>query len=385
MSKDPRHGVPSASGMYRLSHCLASFEMERGRPDTSSDDATSGTRIHKALETNDYTGLTSDEQETAEMCEAQKTSIIEAWNPCNHIIHHELRLGITACGAVVKVGDFPHKYLVTGQADVIAISGTAGMVIDYKTGRGEYDHAQANDQLRTLAVLAARHFRLTSVRVAIIQPWAGKPTVADYDAKALNASYQWLLGVLVSAEESTPKDRRAGDWCQWCKALDVCDVARNKALGPVEVMTQNLPAVPETARAALFARAMELPSDQLAGLVKGLRMVGWYANAIEGAAKLRAADDAEFQQYYKLKPGIIREKITDVQAVFQRMLELGVSAADFSAEVDLTKGSAESLVKKATALKGKALKAKLAEVLDGATEAKQTAPQLEEVVEEITE
>jgi len=76
---DPRHGVPSASGMYRLANCPPSFEMERGRKGTSSDDAASGTRIHKALETGDFSDLSLSEQETANMCMAQIKSTLEEW------------------------------------------------------------------------------------------------------------------------------------------------------------------------------------------------------------------------------------------------------------------------------------------------------------------
>jgi hypothetical protein len=87
----------------------------------------------------------------------------------------------------------------------------------------------------------------------------------------------------------------------------------------------------------------------------------------------------EFQQYYRLKPGVVREKIVDVGAVFQRVAALGVSPDEFTGACSLAKNKLEPLVKKATGAKGKALADKLGEVLAGATESKQTAQQLEEV------
>lgn len=297
-------------------------------------------------------------------------------------IFRELRLGLTTIGGVIVVTDETTiPFVCTGQADVIAISddGTRGFVIDTKTGRGEYEHATGNAQLRTLAVLVAKRWRLESVRVAIVQPWAGKPTVADYDYASLAASAAWLGGVLHRVNGATPDNLNAGDWCHYCKAKATCPKLQEKALAPIDRMTMQLPADDKTARAALFARAMECDADTLAGLYKGLRLVGWWVAAIEGAAKTRAKDDVEFQRYFRLKPGVVREKIVDVQTVFTRVNALGVPAAEFTAECDLTKSALESMVRKATGLKGRDLKAQIETILNGATESKETAPQLEEV------
>jgi hypothetical protein len=217
------------------------------------------------------------------------------------------------------------------------------------------------------------------VRVAKVQPRLGKPSLADYDAASLAAARQALLDTLWKAENATPADLKAGDWCQWCKARANCPALRAKALAPVHSMTRSLPEDDKTARAALFARAMELDADTLASYMRDLKLMGWVANAIEGAAKTRAKDDPAFQQYYRLKPGVVREKIVDVGTVFQRVAALGVSPDEFTGACSLAKNKLESLVRKATSSKGKALADKISEVLAGATEAKETAQQLEEV------
>lgn len=298
-------------------------------------------------------------------------------------VFREIRLGLTTLGGVVTVTDETRvPLLFTGQADVIAISddGKRAMVIDTKTGRGDYKHAAENEQLRSLAILVAKRFRCSTVRVAIVQPWAGRPTVADFDQAAINAGFIWLFDVLGKADRATPADLKAGDWCQWCKARAACPELRAKALVPVHSpLTLRLPEDDKTARAALFARAMELDAETLASYMRDLRLMGWVASAIEGAAKTRAKDDPAFQQFYRLKPGVVREKIVDVGAVFQRVAALGVSADEFTAACSLTKTELESMVRKATLTKGAALKSRMAEVLAGATEAKETSTQLEEV------
>jgi hypothetical protein len=140
-----------------------------------------------------------------------------------------------------------------------------------------------------------------------------------------------------------------------------------------------LPQDEKTAQAAIFARLMELDADTLASYMKDLRLMRWVASAIEGAAKTRAKDDPAFQQYYRLKPGVVRKKIVDVGAVFQRCHELGITGEEFTGACSLTQNKLEPLVRKATGAKGKALADKIGEVLAGATESKQTAEQLEEV------
>ncbi len=320
MSTDPRRGLPSASAMDRLEACPASWHASKGLLDSSTEDAESGTRIHKALETGDTSELLPDELDTFEMCREQAQQVVEAWygsDPGHGVLDPllEVRLGLTNIGGVIEVIEETTAPLrFTGQADVIAIAGKRGLVLDYKTGRGDYEHATGNRQLRALAALAARRWRLDSVRVAIVQPWAGKPTVADFDKQGLADAFDWLSRTLERVNAATPEDLNPGEHCKWCCSKAVCPAFREAALEPVSNMAINLPGDPETARSALFARAMELAPESLARLVRGLKLVGWYQAAIEGAARVRAESDVEFQQYFRLVPGLEVREITDAQA-----------------------------------------------------------------------
>jgi hypothetical protein len=380
---DPRRGVPSASAMERIDACPGSWLASTLCPPSPDNaDSTKGTRIHAALETGDTSSLSADESEMADMCRLQTNVLLEAWSTPDVVpaMHREQRLGLTVLGGVVEVTDATTARLVcTGQADVVYLDVDRALVIDYKTGRGDYEHAAGNAQLRTLASLVARRYRVSSVRVAIVQPWAGRPTVADFDAEALEAAHLWLGDVLVKALRATPADLVPGEWCKWCPAKATCPALRDVALAPVERLTISLPADDKVARQALFARAMELPADGLARLMRGLRLVSWYTDAIEGAAKVRAKDDEAFQAFYTLKPGVIRERITDLGLVWPRLEALGVTGDAFAKACSLTKSALTELVRTTTGHKGKALAAVLDGVLDGATESKETAKQLQEV------
>ena len=369
---DERRGVPSASGMDRLMNCPASFEMERLAPrDEGNEDAASGTRIHAVLA--GFAGietLSTAERETCEMCDKQALEIAEQW--ADHEIVttiEEQRLGLTALGSVLTVTpESKAQFVFTGQADLIIIKGDSAAVLDYKTGRGDTPVAQDNPQLAALAVLVWKRYKVSSVRVAIVQPWAGKPTVADYSTNALVLAEGWLQESLMRAATATPDDAKAGDWCKWCKAKAMCpaySLAVHKEVEVIDPMSiagmDN-----ETQRKAMFARAMELPAERLAASLRGLGMVKRFIAAVEGAARDRAENDVEFQQFYTLREKKGRRSISDVQTVANRAFAHGVSVENFTACCSITLGDTKELLKVATGVKGKALDAIVEAVLDGA-------------------
>ena len=382
MTNDPRRGLPSASSLERLHNCPGSWLATKDTPDESNADSEAGTRIHRALETGDMTGLSADEEQTADLCQIQSDNVMNEWVESDHPkslgIHKEKRLGLTRIGGVVDVADDTTADLVfTGQADLIVIDGNRGLVLDYKTGRGEVADASENLQLRGLAVMAARRWRLESVRVAIVQPWAGPVSVADYDQSALDLSRIHLMRVLERVKNATPDLLNPGNWCHYCKAKACCPALRSVALAPVEHMALTLPADDATARAALFARAMEMTPQTLTALYRGLKLVGWYQAAIEGAMRKRV-EEGEIPGF-RMKPGQMREKINDVSKVWAKCEGLGVKAEVFTGACSVTKDALKTLVRDATGLKGKSLESTIKDVLQGATESKETAQQIEEV------
>jgi hypothetical protein len=86
---------------------------------------------------------------------------------------------------------------------------------------------------------------------------------------------------------------------------------------------------------------------------------------ITEAAKIRAAEDPEFQQFFTLKEKQGRRSITDIQTVWNRCAEKGVQPEDFIAKTSIGLGSVKELVKAATGLKGKALDAESDAILHG--------------------
>jgi hypothetical protein len=128
-----------------------------------------------------------------------------------------------------------------------------------------------------------------------------------------------------------------------------------------------LPADDETARKAMFARAAELSDGELAARYRGLKMLGWYVNAVEGNVRMRAAENGTFAaDHYRLVEGKARESIERVDVVFSNLSELGVTAQDFTATCKTTKTAVSALARKATGQKGKELDATVRRCLEGA-------------------
>ena len=356
--------------MRRISNCPPSFKLASHFKDPGSEEATTGDRIHAALETLNTEGLAADDLQTFEMCLDQKNELLNNWigEEMDYQVFKEIRLGLTTLGLVRDVTPkTTWKLRFSGKADFVAVYGEGALIVDYKTLHGDHDHASENDQLRALAVLVALRHGVTEVRVAIVQPWKGKPTVADFDKAALDAATAWLYDALNREEASTPGQTNAGDWCKFCAARVSCVAFQDKAMRVAETAIMQLPADDETARKAMFARAAELPDNELAARYRGLKMLGWYVNAVEGNVRMRAAENGTFAaNHFHLVEGKPREAIEDVAMVWTRMEQHGIAAEDFTRECKIPKKSILGLLRAKTGEKGKALESIAKGVLEGA-------------------
>lgn len=371
---NPFPDVPSASGMDRLHNCHASFMMERANGvDSESDAAASGTRIHAALAgLMPHEDLAPDEQETHDMCAEQAERLVSQHqldDVSEDRIIKEQRLGLTDIGAVLDVTpESRAKFIFTGQADVIVVGDGKAICLDYKTGRSEVPIACDNPQLASLALLVSLRYKVKFVRVAIIAPWSGKPTVADYDENSLALAKAWLLSTLDAARNATQDDLRAGDHCKWCKSAHCCPALRMKTLQEIEVIDPASIAGlnGESQRKAMWARALDLTPAQHKAAYRGLKMLQRYAEAIEEAFKQRV--EAGEIPGFTLKEKNGRRKISDVATAYERAAAHGVTPEAFAAKCSLSLKGLNEALKDATKAKGKALENMADEVLRGITD-----------------
>lgn len=370
---NPFQNVPSASKIHRVSMCPASHKMEQHAKDYSDKkDADKGNQVHNILAGEvDEDESPFDAIQTAEMCEEQAERLLAEWQGEDEspLGLKELRYALTDHGHVVTARpDLLAEVVFTGQFDRLYIQGKAGLLIDYKALHGKHPSAIENPQLMTLAVLVAKKHKLASVRVALVQPWKGKPTTADLSTAGLALAESWLNVTLEAEMNATLEDRNAGDWCNHCAARFGCQTFRDAQLQAIEIIDPMTIAGMDdkTQMAAMWARANELTPEQHIAAYNGLAMVKRYAHAIGESFKVRA-EAGEIPGYTtREKKG--KRSISDVGKVFAACASHGVTADAFTAECSIGLGSVKELLKNATHAKGKALDKLSDEVLTGCVE-----------------
>lgn len=319
---DPRAGLPSASSLPRLAKCGASWHLAKlatgqgiGNYATVSSD--SGHRIHKWLETqgaDKWDAMTDDEKETAARCYVQAEAVIAVWggdiDGCLAV--RERRLWLYSGGAVAPWGRLGEEAIFSGCADLI-VRGAEGRacIVDYKTGRSDYEPAPGNEQLLGLAVLVSGWTGARSIRVALVQPWAGPPSIADYDGAALDEAKAQLLDLLDHIEQPGLVPR-PGDWCHFCPARGgICPATRNE----LAMLTDPTASTQES-----IAEAVKpLTADRLNNILHLAKRAEWTIEAAREEARRRielnlpdAPPDFELREGAQTREVVNNEQFADL-------------------------------------------------------------------------
>jgi hypothetical protein len=351
-----RKGLPSASSMERYMLCPGSYAAEQGQPDETSEDAESGNRIHAALAGETVTPpLTDDEERTMEACRSQADALLDAIIPHRDEIILERRYW------------WGEQW--SGKPDVVAIDTLQAhaLVLDYKTGRGEVASAEGNMQLRALAVLVALEHPLEKVTVAIVQPLAGEASTCSYDARHLKQARHQICSIIDAIHQPDATRRPSAKACKYCKAKAACPEAREASV------VLPLANIPEGATASAIAAT--LTGETLAEFLRRAEFATKVIDACRDEAK-RRLEEGEVVPGWTLKPGSVRESITEPATVFGRFVAAGGTQEQFMPCVLVTKTKLKDAVKAVTSAKGRVLDAQIETMLDGCTEAKASAPSL---------
>lgn len=349
---DERKGLPSASSMERYMLCPGSFAAEQGQPEETSEDAEIGNRIHAALAGETVTPpLTDDEERTMEACRSQAQALLDA------IIPHRDEL--------ILERRYWRANQWSGKPDVVAIDSifAEGIVIDYKTGRGEVASAEGNMQLRALAVLVSMEHRLGKVTVAIVQPLAGESSVCVYRQDDLRKARIEISDILTAIYQPNAPRRPSAKACKYCKAKATCPeaVAMTEA-APISVSRDG--------------NTLVMTPERMAEFLAQIPAIEAVVEAVRAKAKRMLEADPQSVPGWTLKPGSVRESITDPATVFGRFVAAGGTQEGFMPCVNVTKTKLKDAVKAVTGAKGKTLDAQIETMLDGCTEAKASAPSL---------
>ena len=212
------HPLYPPSSMQRRASCPASARLEKGQPDTQSDDASEGTMLHgivadclkkRAAECTE-TGLTQEQKEAVDKCLEYVFALL-AEKP-DAELHVEKRVQIT--------DEIFGSEITFGSCDVIIVCKDSAHVIDWKFGRGDVPEAVDNWQGGAYAVAVAQTFKVPSVTVHIFQPRIFNE-ISTHTFTDTSAILENIEGVIWSCEQPDAP-AVCGEWCQYCKGKIIC-------------------------------------------------------------------------------------------------------------------------------------------------------------------
>jgi len=224
--------------MARLTYCPGSYLMELHTPQAESgeqdeDEARQqGTDVHEALHSGDDEDLDEEGKKIAERLKRMEREAIDTFLDDTGAKESELEI---IRERRYWVANKRGTSLYSGQPDLVVIApGGWAMVMDYKTGFKEVDHASMNAQIRSLVVAVWKnHPKLRNIR-GYIAAYRFRESLSrvDYDAGLLLKAEREIDFVLWRAWRPDA-ERVPGEWCRYCKAKAFCREAAAMSLLPV--------------------------------------------------------------------------------------------------------------------------------------------------------
>lgn len=315
-----------------------------------------GTLIHKWL-AGEPIELTPEDKDLAEEIREQADVILREQFPDGCTIRFEERLWM-------NIGVLKHS----GKPDLLAYDDSKIVILDYKTGFGFVLDSDSNMQLRDLAVLAFHKLvgndpnrRAKLVRVGKIQPRShGRATLCEYNPNDLVTALHQMTERIEACWNPTAPRIPGPKQCQFCRARPTCPEAK----ATVTALQRVDDAGGELLDGATIARFLD---------------AGKVAKSIiadnEEKAKALLEKNPDAIPGWKLKPGNKVRKVTDPDTVAARFLEIG-EMVNFMKSVEVGIGALKEQVRAATGLKGKALDARVDEMIAGTYVEQQNAPSL---------
>jgi hypothetical protein len=365
---DERGGFTSASNAEYDLLCQGRHLAQKGKTaGPESADASHGRLIHDALRTGDTSKLSIEQHDIYESCVTIENKLlmelfpemahskeqIKAWR------EERLWVTITATG---------HKH--SAKPDVVYRFGQRALIIEYKTLAGEIPESPKNQQLRDQAVLVSGNKIVSDIAVAVIQPLVThSPEVCYYAREDLKRAETEMFARVNASHDPTAK-RTAGEaQCKFCLARNEC-ADYQKFAGSMVPHMLSLLDVPVVAWSP----------DQRAMFLDKAKVAQKWLDETQSEMKRLMAEDPHAVTGYILKPGVIRESVTNAQGVYERFSELGGTAEQFLQTVTVKKGELKEQLSAVTKKKGKELNSMMSTLLEGMVEAKQTAPTIEKVI-----
>jgi hypothetical protein len=213
--------VLHASSFERYLLCPGSLDAEEGLPDTKSDEADSGMKVHNALRLF-FSNTVGDLNDAAKVCALEdREEIIFKW-----FVNNALTVIEKHGGAIKQYPEFKFEDTgdsIVGTSDLIVrCKDGALLVFDWKTGYGKQLTADKNLQLRVYAVKTAERFGCISVLAYLFS--AGNYvedsafSSAEYGPDEITEAKKEIYAIRDRCLCSCAKRIPGAEQCKYCKA-----------------------------------------------------------------------------------------------------------------------------------------------------------------------
>lgn len=357
-----RNEVTSASNAQADELCPGRFQAQRGLQDIVNPDAIFGRELHEALKTNDPSKLSVQQRDTFDTIQRIESGLLAQY------------FGMDAPNAIkfcyreepltIEVGGHLHG----ATPDVVYRYLCRALVLEYKSLAGAQPSSPRNLQLRDQVVVVRYRFvGLTEVACAVIQPLVTQsPELCVYSEADIERALGELLHRVLKSRAKDPPRVAGQIQCAFCKAKPYCREYQ-------EWVTRHLPVPAGLVRVPVA----EWDPMQRKVFCDHKAIAKKWLEDTEKAMKEGVAKDPNFIPGWGLDDGDARRTVKDLQALFERFNQAGGELPQFMACMRLTLGDFEEAVGKVfPSLKGKRLKEKVAQLLEGLVEINRTAPSL---------
>lgn len=352
------HAILSPSAAHRWLLCTPSARMEEKYPDTTSQAAIEGTLAHEVAEAYASARLNDEDEPGEELMTAYIDRFAKEHDLTDYdaaeMIRHAKEYAAAALrtredleahcdtGAYaltevrVDLGDYiPEGF---GSVDFLCYSAHTLAIMDYKYGKGVSVSAEENPQMMIYALGALAYVKAIMgtapryVAMTIFQPRLESEDTWVISTEQLEGWGDVLLRATAKRAFAGEGDPFPGEHCRFCRAKVDCP-ARRKQIYDLRDF------------ALSHTEHKQLTDEELAGVLDQAELVRDYLKAAEDEAYARIADGATLPRW-KVVPGRSVRKVTDEEAMCERLRLNGFKDEDFLETKLLGIGKLEKLVGK---------------------------------------
>lgn len=352
------HALLSPSSAHRWLLCIPSARMEEEYPDTTSQAATEGTIAHEVAEAYASARLEDEAEPGEELMTAYIDRFASEHDLTDYDAAEMIRHAREYAAAALRTRDDLEAHCDTGayaltevrvdlegyipegfgSVDFLCYSAHTLAIMDYKYGKGVRVSAKENPQMMIYALGALSYVRAIMgtapryVAMTIYQPRLQHEDTWVISSKELEKWGEETLKPLAERAFAGEGDPFPGEHCRFCRAKVDCPARREQFYDLRDF-------------ALSHTDHKRLTDEELAGVLDQADLVRDYLKAAEDEAYARIADGATLPRW-KVVPGRSVRKITDEEAMCDRLRLNGFKDEDFLETKLLGIGKLEKLVGK---------------------------------------